>query len=87
MYTLQDWRDNPLWKPIRALSNMETLPGECAPFRVYGQALIQQTYLQTRTLTLGGNGGSTSSFPPRSWISYPHPSASLTFFGHFLLDH
>jgi E3 SUMO-protein ligase PIAS1 len=38
MYTLQDWRDNPLWKPVRALSNMETLPGEYAPFCVCGSA-------------------------------------------------
>jgi hypothetical protein len=27
--TLMDWKPNPMWKPIRALSNMEMLPGEC----------------------------------------------------------
>jgi len=24
---LQDWKPNPMWKPIKALTNMEALPG------------------------------------------------------------
>jgi len=25
---LQDWKPNPMWKPIKALTNMEMLPGK-----------------------------------------------------------
>jgi len=30
---LQDWKPNPMWKPIKALTNMEMLPGESSSTR------------------------------------------------------